>query len=127
MFWYNLKIALRNILKNRGFSFINIIGLSIGMACSLLILVMTYFMLSTDRFHEHYKNIFLLQQRLVLTSGDYTTDRTGGLMGPAILESYPQVRQYTRYGRLGEMLLSYKQEDQESQLDPRSFIEEDGI
>ncbi len=127
MFWYNLKIAIRNILKNRGFSFINIVGLSIGMACSLLILVMTYFMLSTDRFHEHYKNIFLIQQRLVLTSGDYTTDRTGGLMGPAISESYPQVRQYTRYGRLGEMLLSYKQEDQGSRLDPRSFIEEDGI
>ena len=127
MFWYNLKIALRNILKNRGFSFINIVGLSIGMACSLLILVMTYFMLSTDKFHENYKNLFILQQRLVLTSGDYTTDRTGGSMGPAISESYPQVRQYTRYGRLGEMLLSYKQEAEGSSYDPRSFIEEQGI
>jgi ABC-type antimicrobial peptide transport system permease subunit len=127
MFWYNLKIAIRNILKNRGFSFINIVGLSIGMACSLLILVMTYFMLTTDRFHENYENIFLLQQRLVLTTGDYTTDRTGALMGPEIAASYAQVKQYTRYGQLGEVLLSYKPEDQEGNYDPRSFMEEEGI
>ncbi|MCK5467796.1 MAG: ABC transporter permease, partial [Cyclobacteriaceae bacterium] len=75
MFRYNLKIAIRNILKNRGFSAINIVGLSIGMACSMLILLITYFMLTTDRFHKNYKNTFLLQQRLVLSSGDYTTDR----------------------------------------------------
>jgi ABC-type antimicrobial peptide transport system permease subunit len=127
MFLYNLKIAIRNILKNRGFSFINIVGLSIGMACSLLILVMTYFMFSTDRFHENYNNIFILQQRLVLTTGDYTTDRTGGSMGPGISDSYPQVRQYTRYGRLGEILLSYNPENEESNYEPRSFIDDLGI
>jgi ABC-type antimicrobial peptide transport system permease subunit len=103
------------------------VGLSIGMACSLLILVMTYFMLTTDKFHENYKNIFIVQQRLVLTSGDYTTDRTGGSMGPEISESYPQIRQYTRYGRLGEVLLSHKPEDQEGHDDLRSFIDEEGI
>ena len=127
MLWYNIKITIRNILKNRGFSFINIVGLSIGMACSLLILVMMYFMLSTDRFHENYKNLFIIQQRLVLTSGDYTTDRTGALMGPEVAKAYPQVRQNTRYGRLGEMLLSYKPENQNEVSDLRSFIEEEGI
>ncbi|MCK5208920.1 MAG: ABC transporter permease, partial [Cyclobacteriaceae bacterium] len=128
MFRYNLKIAIRNILKNRGFSAINIVGLSIGMACSMLILLITYFMLTTDRFHKNYKNTFLLQQRLVLSSGDYTTDRVGGSMGPTISESYPQVRKYSRYGRLGEMLLSYKPNDNYTAYsDPRSFIEEEGI
>ena len=94
----------------------------------MLILLITYFMLTTDRFHKNYKNTFLLQQRLVLSSGDYTTDRVGGSMGPTISESYPQVRQYSRYGRLGEMLLSYKPNDNYTAYsDPRSFIEEEGI
>lgn len=128
MFWYNLKITIRNILKNRGFSIINLIGLSIGMACSLLILLMAYFMISIDRFHENYKNIFLLQQRLVLTSGDYTSDRVGGSMGPSITETYPQVQHYTRIGQLPEMLLSYKPEDNYSiYTESRSFLENDGI
>ena len=85
-------------------------------------------MLTTDRFHKNYKNTFLLQQRVVLSSGDYTSDRVGGSMGPTISESYPQVRQYSRYGRLGEMLLSYKPNDNYTAYsDPRSFIEEEGI
>jgi len=128
MFWYNIKIAIRNILKNKGFSFINIVGLSIGMACSLLILMMTHFMLITDRFHENYKNTFILQQKLVLSSGDYTSDRVGGSMGPSISESYPQVRQFSRYGRLGEMLISYKPDDiNAAYSNSSSFIEEEGI
>lgn len=128
MFRYNIKIALRNILKNKGFSVINIVGLSIGMACSMLILLIAYIMLTTDRFHDNYKNTFLLQQRLVLSSGDYTTDRVGGSMGPSISESYPQVKQYSRYGRLGEILLSYKPDDNYTAFaESNSFIEDEGI
>ena len=94
----------------------------------MLILLITYFMLTTDRFHDNYKNTFLLQQRLVLSSGDYTTDRVGGAMGPSISESYPQVRQYSRYGRLGEILLSYKPDDNHTAYtESRSFIEDKGI
>jgi len=128
MFWYNLKIALRNILKNRGFSVINLVGLSIGMACSLLILLMAHFVWITDRFHDNFENIFLLQQKLLLSSGDVPVDRVGGSMGPAIAETYPQVQYYTRYGQPGEMLLSYKPDNSYSvYTETRSFIEEDGI
>jgi putative ABC transport system permease protein len=54
-----LKIALRNIRKNAVYSFINIFGLSVGIACSILILLWVYDELSYDRFH---KNIDRLHQ-----------------------------------------------------------------
>jgi putative ABC transport system permease protein len=47
-----LKIAFRNILKNKAYSVINISGLAIGMACCILILVFVQDELSYDRYHE---------------------------------------------------------------------------
>jgi len=64
-----LKIALRNIYKYRGYSFINIFGLAVGMACSFLVLIYIYDELSYDRFHEKadrlYRIVRLLQKRLL--------------------------------------------------------------
>ncbi|UCE21651.1 MAG: ABC transporter permease, partial [Candidatus Aminicenantes bacterium] len=48
-----LKIALRNLKKHKGFSFINIAGLSIGIACSVLVMIYVYDQISYDRFHEN--------------------------------------------------------------------------
>ncbi|MFC2125543.1 hypothetical protein ACFLU5_12095, partial [Bacteroidota bacterium] len=107
MFWYNIKITFRNILKNKGYSIINILGLSIGMASSLLIILMVHFSLNTDKFNNNYENLFLLQQVVSFSSDDYTTDRTGGAVGPTMANAYPQIQNFTRYGQLGEMLLTY--------------------
>jgi len=46
------KVAVRNIFKHKAFSLINILGLSIGIACSVLILLFVTHELSYDRFHE---------------------------------------------------------------------------
>src|ERR1700683_560674 len=53
-----LKMALRNLWKNKGFSAINILGLTIGMASSLLILLWVRNELSYDRFHAHADHIY---------------------------------------------------------------------
>ena len=47
------KIALRNLLGKKGFSIINILGLSIGMMCCLLIFQFVSFEYSFDRFHQN--------------------------------------------------------------------------
>ncbi|HEY9045024.1 MAG TPA: ABC transporter permease [Ohtaekwangia sp.] len=57
MFKNYLKIALRNIQRNAVYSFINITGLSIGIACTILILLWVYDEVSYDRFHSNYKEI----------------------------------------------------------------------
>ena len=51
MFRNYLKIALRNLWRHKGYSFINIAGLAVGMACTLFILLWVQDELSFDRFH----------------------------------------------------------------------------
>ena len=60
MFRNYLKIALRNLLKNPAYSFINIAGLSIGLACSILILLWVSHELSYDKFHSNGEQIHQL-------------------------------------------------------------------
>ena len=57
-----LLIAFRNLLKNKGFSFINIFGLAIGMAACLLILQYVTFELSFDKFHTKGDRIYRINQ-----------------------------------------------------------------
>ena len=58
MIFYNLKIAFRNILRNKGFNLINIIGLSIGMMATIFISLWILDELSYDKFHEHADRIY---------------------------------------------------------------------
>ena len=62
---------------------------------------MVHFTNTTDRFHENYSNIFLLQQKVVFASGEYTADRGGGATGPAMAEAYPQIQTIHQNGTIG--------------------------
>ena len=62
MFKNFFKVAYRNFRKNKGFSFINITGLAIGMACAILILLWIQNEVSYDQFHEKKARIFRMQQ-----------------------------------------------------------------
>ena len=53
MFKNYFKVALRNLLKHKGFSFINILGLSVGLTCCLLIGLYINEEMSYDTFHEN--------------------------------------------------------------------------
>ena len=64
-----IKIALRNIIRNKVFSFINIIGLSIGLACCMLIFLFTKDELSFDQFHEKKENIYQLTCKIIEKNG----------------------------------------------------------
>ncbi len=56
-----LKITLRNLRRNKAYSFINIAGLAIGMACCILILLFVQDELSYDRFHKNKENVYRIQ------------------------------------------------------------------
>ena len=64
MFWINLKIGFRNIIKHKVFSFINIFGLAVSMSVCLLIISMIFGLSAYDRFHDNYDRIYR-----VLTKG----------------------------------------------------------
>jgi putative ABC transport system permease protein len=89
-----INITLRNMVRQKGFSFINIFGLAIGMAVVILIALFIRNEMSYDKFHEKYDRIF----RLV---GDNPADKDSfaGIpapLGPAMKENFPDIVDYVR-------------------------------
>ena len=58
--WTNIKIAIRNQKRNKLFTFINILGLSLGLACCMAIVLYVSHELSYDKYHKHSKDIYLV-------------------------------------------------------------------
>jgi putative ABC transport system permease protein len=91
-----LKVAWRNIWKNKVFSTINIIGLAVGMAAFMVIMMFVAYEKSFDNFHT--KNIYRLNE--VQTIGQQGTTQKVALsmfpMGPALKLEIPEVRNFTR-------------------------------
>ncbi|WP_316803640.1 ABC transporter permease [Pedobacter nototheniae] len=87
MFKLNLKIALRNLWKNRNITLINVGGLAIAIAA--FILVMMYFTYETgfDKKNPNYKNIYIVGRELPGLKTNYTPPP----LGQAIKEKFPEV------------------------------------
>ncbi len=67
--WNYVKVALRNIKRHKGYSFINIVGLSLGIACVLIISLMINYELSYDDFHEKKDRIYRVYTEINRPSG----------------------------------------------------------
>lgn len=96
LIWNYMKIALRKIKRQKGFSFINISGLAIGMAACILILIWVHDELSYDRFHKNANQIFRINTED--TSGGKTFLLAGSPapLGQTMLDEVPEVMSFTR-------------------------------
>lgn len=92
------KIALRNLLRHKLFSLINILGLAIGMAACLLILQYVHFELSYDTFHRNGKDIYRVPVEYYLANGqrDYIEAAAPPAMGPTLKQDFPEVADMAR-------------------------------
>ncbi len=88
-----LKITWRNIRNNKIYSFINIMGLAVGMACCILILLWVQDELSYDKFHTNYGDIYRTIPELQGTK--YSSNPLA--LAAVFKEQYPEVRQITRF------------------------------
>ncbi len=100
-----LKIAIRSLLKNPVYSFINITGLSIGIACSVLILLWVADEYSYDRFHKNYNSIYSLYQSQQWAQGIGTANSMPYPMMETIKDKSSQIKHVviTNWGE-GNML-----------------------
>jgi ABC-type antimicrobial peptide transport system permease subunit len=96
MFKNYLKIAWRNIQRSKGYAFINITGLGIGMAASILILIWVQFELSVDRFHEHSDRVYAVWRNTEMQGEIFTWDYTPAPYAPALKDQYPEVEEVAR-------------------------------
>jgi putative ABC transport system permease protein len=91
------KIAWRSLLKQKGFSFINIFGLATGMACSLLIFLFVKDETSYDRFHNDASQIYRVVKDFVNDDGSRLPDATTPpALAPAMQKDIPEVATTTR-------------------------------
>jgi putative ABC transport system permease protein len=100
-----LKIAIRNLRKQRGFTFINIFGLALGLACCLLITLYVVDELSYDRFHEKASRIYRINSDIKFGGNDMHMAVSPDPMGPTLLKDYPQVENFVRLHGRGTWLV----------------------
>ena len=101
MFKNYLKIAIRNLKHSKGYTFINISGLAIGMACCLLIVLYIQDELSYDSFHTKADRIFRV---VASTSEDGIPTNANGIFGtgPALKKDFPEVVDFVRIRKMGQ-------------------------
>ena len=95
MFKNYLKISIRILIRQKGYTFIKILGLAAGIACCLLIALYVLDELSYDRFHQKFDRIYRVVQDL---TGDMDTLAAAtGTLGPASKEDLPEVLRMARF------------------------------
>lgn len=105
MFKNYLKTTLRNLAGNKVYSFINIFGLSLGLACCMLIFLYAKDEISYDRFHKGGEHIHRITS--TIDRGEGKIDRmgnTGMMPGPEFQQAIPEIKDFVRVQRDGYLV-----------------------
>ena len=100
-----IQVAIRNLIKNRGYASINIVGLAIGLATSIFIMLYVVNELTYDRFHEKSDRIYKAWISGMMPTGEMHDAVTAGPMAGALLADYPEVEQVVRLRQYGDYLV----------------------
>ncbi len=92
-----LKIAFRNIIRNKMFSFLNILGLTAGTVCCLYILLYVNDQFGYDKHHLDAENIYKLRTHLDLTDKSvFNTATSSPVIGPMLKKDFPEIQEMAR-------------------------------
>ncbi|MEP7231220.1 MAG: ABC transporter permease [Ginsengibacter sp.] len=98
MFKNYFKTAFRNLLHNKIYSFINIAGLSLGLACAMLIMLYTKDEVSYDRFHKNIRQIYRIDKQNSREDGSVDNGSyTGYFPGPRFAANVPEIQGFVRF------------------------------
>ena len=97
MLQHNLLITFRSFLRNRGSFWINLLGLSTGLTCALLIFLWVQDELSTDKFHQNDSQLYQLMRKLHTPTGISVGDWVPGPLAESIRDALPEVTSITSY------------------------------
>lgn len=108
MIFTNLKIAYRNLIRSKGYSFINIFGLAFGMAVTILLLLWVNFEMSWDKFYPNTDNLYQVVCRQTWDGAKHPMPNLPGPLVDVLKESYPEVKTATNANTWGqEVLMKY--------------------
>src|SRR5437868_4251826 len=106
MFKNYLKTAFRNLRRNKSYALINVVGLAIGMAASLLIFLVIGFETSFDNFHPQKSHIYRINSENYTQDGMNQTPGTPFPVGPGLRADFPQIKKVARIFKGGGELIT---------------------
>jgi putative ABC transport system permease protein len=115
----HIKIAFRNMFRNKTNSIINIAGLSIGIACVILISLFVQDEKKFDRFFSNADRIYQVNLDAVMGGQANYVSNTPPSIGPALKRSFPEIEAYTRFYVMGREVIS----NDATEKDPKHFTE----
>jgi len=104
-----IKIAFRNLLKDKGYSAINIAGLTIGITCSLFLLMYILDEISYDKYHVNSNNIYRIVSHIKEPDNAFTWAVVQKPMAVELRDNYPEVKNAVRFDGINRNL--YKNGD----------------
>ncbi|MEE4255523.1 MAG: FtsX-like permease family protein [Bacteroidales bacterium] len=113
-----LKHSFRSLRKQRSFVCINVIGLSIGLACTIIIALFIQYELSYDRYNEHRDRIYRVILHGKLGGQELQVTSTASIIAPTMLNEFPEVESFLRINGQGRTNLKYEE---------KFFMEDDFI
>ena len=114
MFKNSVKVAFRHFQKHRGFTLLNLSGLTIGLTFAIFLLLYVRYESSYDRWHADYQNIYRIVQWQPNEEGGYVSATVQGPLAPCLKDEYPEVISATRLRVVGNILFTQGE---------RSFLE----
>jgi len=126
MFKNYIKIAWRNLRKNKLYSIINVTGLSVGVACSMLIFLFVSNELSFDDFHENGANIYRATREGNIGDNEFEFPFTPAPLASVLLEEVPEIDQAVRMRNIGSYLVK-RPEMQQSFKEHRLLYADSGF
>ena len=106
-----IKTAIRNIFKDFGYSSLNILGLTLGIASALFLIIYISNELSYDRYHEKADRIYRVSSHISETDDDFTWIVAQIPFGPQVVEDYPEVEHSVRFIDGGRELFKYEDKE----------------
>ena len=108
MFRNHLKFATRVFLKDKFFSSLNILGLALGIAVSIILLLILQNDLTYDKYHVNHERIFRLGGHLSATGVDIRSARSARELGKILQEELPEVQAFVRANNWDHTLVKYE-------------------
>lgn len=108
MFKLNLKIALRNLWRNKVSSFINVIGLAIGLAACLMLLLYVTYEWNFDKHYRNSENLYTVMTNIPDGNGGVskTFEGTTTALGPLLRERIPEIKNLARMNYIKKSLIA---------------------
>lgn len=116
-----LKIAWRNLLKNKTFGSINLFGLVTGLTTCLLIFLYVNDELSYDRYHENADRIYRIDNELKFSGNHVNLAVSSPIMGSVFKNSFPEIENYTRLRWSGNLI--FKKEGQNQTIERVAYAD----